>query len=63
VEDVEVRISVEEAVVQFAGAHPQFPGICQINAVVPDRAFITGQVPLYVKVGGVPSNLVSFWVD
>lgn len=63
VEDVEVRISVEEAVVQFAGAHPQFPGICQINAVVPDRAFITGQVPLYVKVGGVPSNLVSFWVE
>jgi uncharacterized protein (TIGR03437 family) len=60
---VQVYISVQEAQVQFAGAHPQFPGICQINAVVPDRPFITGQVPLYVQVGGVASNLASFWVE
>jgi uncharacterized protein (TIGR03437 family) len=60
---VEVRISVEEAVVQFAGAHPQFPGICQVNAVVPNQPYITGQTPLYVQVGGVSSNLASFWVE
>lgn len=61
--EVKVRISVAEAQVQFAGAHPQFPGICQINAVVPNQPYITGQVPLYVTVAGVPSNLVSFWVE
>ena len=60
---VSVHISVEEAQVQFAGAHPQFPGICQINAVVPNQPHITGQVPMYVQVGGVASNLVSFWVE
>jgi uncharacterized protein (TIGR03437 family) len=60
---VQVYISVQEALVQFAGAHPQFPGICQINAVVPNQPYITGQAPLYVQVGGVASNLVSFWVE
>ena len=61
--NVEVYMSVEKAAVQFAGAHPLFPGICQINAVVPDRSFLTGPTPLYVTVGNVPSNLVSFWVE
>jgi uncharacterized protein (TIGR03437 family) len=51
------------AVVQFAGAHPQFPGICQINVTVPNQAFVTGQVPLFITVGGIASNSVSVWIQ
>jgi uncharacterized protein (TIGR03437 family) len=51
------------ATVQFSGAHPQFPGVCQINVVVPDQAFITGQTPLFVTVGGIASNSVSVWIQ
>lgn len=50
------------AVVQFAGAHPQFPGICQVNVVVPDQAFVTGQTPVFITVGGIASNSVSVWI-
>ncbi len=63
VASVKAYVSVEEAPVQFAGAHPQFPGICQINAIVPDRPFITGQVPLVISVSGIESNPVSIWVQ
>jgi uncharacterized protein (TIGR03437 family) len=60
---VKVFISVEEAQVQFAGAHPLFPGICQVNAFVPDRSFITGQTPVFITVNGIASNPVSVWVQ
>lgn len=49
--------------VQFSGAHPQFPGICQVNVTVPDQAFVSGQVPLFITVGGIASNSVSIWVQ
>jgi len=51
------------AVVQFAGAHPQFPGICQVNVTIPNQPFVTGQVPLFITVGGIASNSVSVWVQ
>jgi len=51
------------AVVQFAGAHPQFPGICQVNVTVPNQPFVTGQVPLFITVGGIASNPVSVWIQ
>jgi uncharacterized protein (TIGR03437 family) len=57
-----VFISVDEAQVTFSGLSPQFPGLWQINAVVPDKPYISGQTPLVVTVDGVPSNQVSFWV-
>ena len=60
---VKAYLSGQEAQVTFAGAHPQFPGICQVNAVVPDRPFITGQVPLVVSVSGIESNAVSIWIQ
>lgn len=59
---VRVTISVVEVAAQFAGAHPQFPGICQINAVIPSDTFIAGQVPVIVTVNGIASNAVSIWV-
>jgi uncharacterized protein (TIGR03437 family) len=52
-----------EATVQFSGAHPQFPGVCQINVVLPNQPFITGQTPLFVTVNGIASNSVSVWVQ
>ncbi len=51
------------AVVQFSGAHPQFPGICQVNVLVPDQAFVTGQTPVFITVGGIASNSVSVWIQ
>lgn len=53
----------EEAPVSFAGAHPQFPGICQVNAAVPNRPFVTGQVPIFLTVNGIASNPVTVWVE
>lgn len=53
---------LDEAAVQFAGAHPQFPGICQVNATVPEKA-ISGMNPLMITVNGVASNPVSVWVE
>jgi uncharacterized protein (TIGR03437 family) len=56
-------ISTVPAVVQFAGAHPQFPGICQVNLTVPSQPFVTGQVPVTITVNGVASNVVTVWVE
>ena len=60
---VEVFVANDKADVQFAGAHPLYPGICQINAVVPNKAYLSGRVPLYFTVNGLPSNQVTFWVE
>lgn len=58
----DVHISVDKAQVIFSGLSPQFPGLWQINAVVPDKDYIRGQVPVFVSLDGVSSNVVSFWV-
>jgi uncharacterized protein (TIGR03437 family) len=55
-------VSVDEAVVEFSGASPQFPGLWQINLVVPDKPYISDRVPLYCVVKGISTNAVSFWV-
>jgi len=57
-----VWISVDEAQVTFSGLSPQFPGLWQINAVVPNKPYISGQVPVVVSINGFSSNAVSFWV-
>lgn len=61
--DIRVYFLENEVRPQFAGAHPQFPGICQINAIVPGARGVSGQVPVHVTVNGVPSNPVSIWVQ
>lgn len=60
--ETKVFISVDEAVVTFSGLSPQFPGLWQINATVPNKPYIAGQVPVTVTIDGVPTNQVSFWV-
>jgi uncharacterized protein (TIGR03437 family) len=61
--EVKVYFGPVEGAVQFAGAHPQFPGICQINATIPENGFLTGRVPVFFTVHGVPSNPVSIQVQ
>ncbi len=51
------------ATVQFSGLNADAPGLWQINAVVPDRAFITGRVAVRVFVDGVDSNEVAIFVQ
>jgi uncharacterized protein (TIGR03437 family) len=61
---VKAWVSVTEAVVQYAGAQPQFPGLCQVNIVIPNQPFITGPaVPLYITVNGIASNPVTVSVQ
>jgi uncharacterized protein (TIGR03437 family) len=55
-------VSVDEAEIVFSGLSPQFPGLWQINVRVPDKPYITGQVPVFVSIDGVSSNVVSFWI-
>jgi len=54
-----VELTDEE--VTFSGVSG-YPGLWQINAVVPNRSFIAGQVPLVVVIDNVPSNPTTFWV-
>lgn len=56
-----VYIADVEASVQFSGV-TGYPGLWQINAVVPDRPFISGLTPLVVVINGVQSNQATFWV-
>jgi uncharacterized protein (TIGR03437 family) len=60
---VKAWVSVVEAVVQYAGAQPQFPGLCQVNIVIPNQPFITGNVPLYITANGIASNPVTVRVQ
>jgi len=55
-------VSVAEAEVEFSGLSPQFPGVWQVNVRIPDRGYISGQVPLVIILNGIESNTVSLWV-
>jgi uncharacterized protein (TIGR03437 family) len=58
---VEVYLGGVPASILFSGPISQFPGLWQINAVVP--AGTTGQVSLYVAAGNIASNAVTVWVQ
>lgn len=60
---VKAYIANLEIPIQYAGAQTQFPGICQVNAVLGNQSFITGQVPITITVNGIPSNQVTLWVE
>lgn len=57
-----VYLGTEPAEVLFSGISAQFPGLWQINARVPDPAVLTGEVPVFVTLGGASSNAVTVWV-
>ncbi len=51
-----------EAPVVFSGLSPDFPGLWQINVTVPNLPFVSGRAELFLSLGNVSSNPVSFWV-
>ena len=55
--DTQVYFAGVPAAVAFTGPIAQFPGLWQINAVVPDG--ITGQVPVFVTAGNLASNAAT----
>ena len=55
-------IGSERADVIYSGLTTVFPGVWLIDAVVPAAAAVAGQMPVFVTLGGVPSNAVTFWV-
>jgi uncharacterized protein (TIGR03437 family) len=59
----QVYIGGVAAEVQFSGMAPELVGVWQVNAFVPDRAFITGRVPVQVFMDGIDSNEVSIFVQ
>jgi minor extracellular serine protease Vpr len=59
----QVFIGGVEAQVQFSGMNPDAPGLWQINAVVPNQAFVTGRVAVRVFMDGVDSNEVTLFVQ
>ncbi len=61
--DPKVFIGPEQAEVLFSGLSPQFAGLWQINARVPASSAVSGQVPLFVSIGGRTSNAVTLWVE
>lgn len=52
---VQVTIGGQTAQVTFQGVAPGFAGLAQINAIVPS-GLAPGDQPVFVSVGGVPSN-------
>jgi uncharacterized protein (TIGR03437 family) len=59
-----VFIGSEKAQVQFSGLAPDYVGVWQINAQIPNTAFLTGEVPLVVVTpDGYASNAVTIWVQ
>jgi len=58
----QVFIGGVEAEVQFSGLAPNFAGLWQINAIVPDLPFLFGRLPVVVFMNGVDSNEVTVHV-
>jgi uncharacterized protein (TIGR03437 family) len=56
---VQVFLTDTPAPITYSG--PVAPGLWQINARVP--AIVSGQVPVFVVAGGIPSNAVTVWVQ
>jgi uncharacterized protein (TIGR03437 family) len=59
----QVFFSGVPAEVKYSGLNPFSPGLWQINVVVPNRAFITGRVPVSVFIDGVDANQVTVFVQ
>jgi uncharacterized protein (TIGR03437 family) len=57
-----VFIGTEPATVLFSGLSTVFPGLWQLNVVIPDAASVSGQVPVFTSLNGTVSNAVTIWV-
>ncbi|MGE0133004.1 MAG: DUF4394 domain-containing protein [Blastocatellales bacterium] len=61
-EAVTATIQGVPATVAFAGKHPDFEGVDQVNVVLPPELSGFGRVRLRLVVNGQPSNFVTFTV-
>ncbi len=59
----QVFIGGVEATVQFSGLTPGVAGLWQVNAFIPDRAFLNGRVPVRIFIDGLDSNEVAVFVQ
>jgi uncharacterized protein (TIGR03437 family) len=57
-----VVIGGVDATVLFSGMAPGFAGLWQVNAAVPDRAYLAGRTSVQIYIDGVDSNEVSLFV-
>jgi uncharacterized protein (TIGR03437 family) len=53
-------IGSELATVTYSGPQPSFPGLWQVNAVIPDG--VSGELPVFAVVGAAASNGVTVQV-
>ncbi|MGH9629954.1 MAG: hypothetical protein ACRD7E_16675, partial [Bryobacteraceae bacterium] len=60
--DTTVTIGGENATVLFAGAQPDFPGLDQVNVLVPRSLLGQGTVPLVLTAAGQVANTVYITV-
>jgi uncharacterized protein (TIGR03437 family) len=58
----QVYIGGIPAETNFSGLTPGLAGVWQINALVPDRPFLNGRVPIRVFMDGVDANEVTVFV-
>ncbi len=59
----QVFIGGVAARVQFSGLTPGLTGVWQVNAFVPENAFLTGRVPVQVFIDGLDSNEAGLFVQ
>ena len=57
--DVTARVGSLDLPVSFAGAHPLFPGLDQVNVALPRSLAAAGQVNVSLNVASTPSNVVT----
>jgi uncharacterized protein (TIGR03437 family) len=57
--DVKVRVGEQNVTVLYAGRQPTFPGLDQINVLLPADFPVRGKLPVCVSAGGRDSNCVT----
>jgi uncharacterized protein (TIGR03437 family) len=60
---VQVTIGGSDATLLYAGPQGVFPGVDQVNVVIPQSLAGAGSVPIVVTAAGVTSNTVSVTIQ
>jgi uncharacterized protein (TIGR03437 family) len=58
-----VYFGSEPGTVLFSGMAPGFVGLWQINVRLPASNLPSGQVPVFVGLGGLAGNAVPVWIE
>ncbi len=58
-----VTVGGQPATVQFSGMAPTLLGVYQINIPIPDNAPTGNAVPVFLNIGGIPSNTVTIAIQ